>query len=69
VGERRSVSGRLTVRNRDELKSHGRQGSVARQELETCAETVRNDDCNDRVDTTAHLAGCPGRDLCRSAGT
>jgi hypothetical protein len=56
----------LKRKNRDELNSYDCKGGVDSKELNECLAEIRNEGCNNPLDTLGRLAACRSSDLCLS---
>lgn len=50
----------------DELNAEECRGGINRKELEECLQEIRNDDCNNPLDTLGRLTACRSSDLCKA---
>ena len=60
--------GDLVAKGRDELRAAECPGGVVQKELQECLAEIRNEDCNNPLDTLGRLAACRSSDLCKASG-
>lgn len=60
--------GDLVAKGRDELRAAECPGGIVQKELRECLEEIRNEDCNNPLDTLGRLAACRSSDLCKATG-
>jgi hypothetical protein len=51
---------------KDDLSSYECPGGIVQKELDEGLEEIRDDDCNDPLDTLGRLAACRSSDICKA---